>query len=104
MVSLFYAIPKEKHSDCQKFNLSVQLLPETTDEVDKIYKMRIELLYKDKYQDAAMTILDIGLLTGFTVNTKDLNLLSKGRARTISKYMESISDSERSSLIIYMDK
>lgn len=27
MVSLYYALPKEKESDCQKFNLSVQLLP-----------------------------------------------------------------------------
>lgn len=27
MVSLFYALPKEKHSDCQKFNMTVQLLP-----------------------------------------------------------------------------
>ncbi|KAM4750142.1 complement C3-like [Anableps anableps] len=104
MVSFFYALPNEKYSDCQKFNMSIELLPETTDEDEKIYKMRIELLYKNKYQDGPMTILDIGLLTGFTVNTKDLNLLSKGRARTISKYKESISDSERSSLIIYMDK
>ncbi|XP_027873419.1 complement C3-like isoform X1 [Xiphophorus couchianus] len=104
MVSLFYALPKEKHSDCQKFNMTVQLLPEKTSEAEKIYNMRILLLYKNKYRDAAMTVLDIGLLTGFTVNTKDLNLLSKGRARTISKYKEIISDSERSSIIIYMDK
>lgn len=27
MVSLYYALPKEKESDCQRFNLSVQLLP-----------------------------------------------------------------------------
>ncbi|XP_045904229.1 complement C3-like [Micropterus dolomieu] len=27
MVSLYYALPKEKESDCQKFNLSVQLIP-----------------------------------------------------------------------------
>uniref|UniRef100_A0A3B5MID5 Complement component c3a, duplicate 5 n=1 Tax=Xiphophorus couchianus TaxID=32473 RepID=A0A3B5MID5_9TELE len=73
MVSLFYALPKEKHSDCQKFNMTVQLLPEKTSEAEKIYNMRI--LYKNKYRDAAMTVLDIGLLTGFTVNTKDLNLV-----------------------------
>uniref|UniRef100_A0A3B3Y8A1 NTR domain-containing protein n=1 Tax=Poecilia mexicana TaxID=48701 RepID=A0A3B3Y8A1_9TELE len=104
MVSLFYALPKEKHSDCQKFNMTVELLPEKTSEVEKIYNMRILLLYKNQHRDAAMTVLDIGLLTGFTVNTKDLNLLSKGRARTISKYKEIISDSERSSITIYMDK
>lgn len=27
MVSLYYALPKEKESDCKNFNLSVQLLP-----------------------------------------------------------------------------
>lgn len=27
MVSLYYALPKEKESDCQKFKLSVQLIP-----------------------------------------------------------------------------
>lgn len=27
MVSLYYALPKVKESDCQKFNLSVELIP-----------------------------------------------------------------------------
>lgn len=27
MVSLYYALPKEKASECQKFDLSVQLIP-----------------------------------------------------------------------------
>ncbi|XP_070776593.1 complement C3-like [Enoplosus armatus] len=104
MVSLYYALPKEKESDCQKFNLSVQLLPEKMEEDEKIYKLRIEVLYKDKERDATMSILDVGLLTGFTVNTNDLSLLSKGRARTISKYKMNIVESERGSLIIFLDK
>ncbi|KAM6939525.1 complement C3-like [Xenentodon cancila] len=104
MVSLYYTLPKEKESDCQKFNLSVKLIPEKMGEDEKIYKLQIEVLYKDRYRDATMSILDIGLLTGFTANTKDLNLLSKGRARTIAKYKENNSDTERSSLIIYLDK
>nr|XP_033961985.1 complement C3-like [Pseudochaenichthys georgianus] len=73
MVSLYYALPKQKESDCQKFHLSVQLIPEKIDEDEKIYKLRIEVLYKDKERDATMSILDIGLLTGFTANTKDLD-------------------------------
>ncbi|XP_076583640.1 complement C3-like [Chaetodon auriga] len=107
MVSLYYALPKQKESDCQKFNLSVQLLPaeKLDDEEDKeIYKLKIEVLYKDKERDATMTILDIGLLTGFTVNTNDLDLQSRGQARTIAKYEMNTVLSERSSLIIYMDK
>ncbi|KAK1880712.1 Complement C3 [Dissostichus eleginoides] len=104
MESLYYALPKQKESDCQKFNLSVQLIPEKMDEDEKIYKLRIDVLYKDKERDAGMSILDIGLLTGFTVDTKDLDLLSEGSARTIAKYEMDKVLSERGSLIIYLDK
>ncbi|XP_058496236.1 complement C3-like isoform X2 [Solea solea] len=104
MVSLYYALPKEKESDCQKFNLSVELIPEKMDEDEAIYKLRIEVLYKNKDHDATMSILDIGLLTGFTVNKNDLDLLAKGRARTIAKYEMDTVLSERGSLIIYLDK
>uniref|UniRef100_A0A4W6DXB0 Uncharacterized protein n=1 Tax=Lates calcarifer TaxID=8187 RepID=A0A4W6DXB0_LATCA len=58
----------------------------------------------DKDHDATMSILDIGLLTGYTVNTNDLDLLAKGRARTIAKYEMNTALSERGSLIIYLDK
>ncbi|XP_070846544.1 complement C3-like [Chaetodon trifascialis] len=104
MVSLYYALPKEKESDCQKFNMTVELLPEKLDEEEKIYMLRIEVLFKDKERDATMSILDIGLLTGYTVNTNDLDLLSKGRARTIARYEMNTALSERGSLIIYLDK
>ncbi|XP_045903095.1 complement C3-like [Micropterus dolomieu] len=104
MVSLYYALPKEKESDCQKFNLSVQLIPEKMDEDEKTYKLIILVLYKDKERDATMSIIDIGLLTGFTINIDDLNLLSKGHARTISRYEMNTVLSERGSLIVYLDK
>uniref|UniRef100_A0A665VW98 Complement C3-like n=1 Tax=Echeneis naucrates TaxID=173247 RepID=A0A665VW98_ECHNA len=104
MVSLYYAIPTEKDSDCQKFNMSVALITDKVGDDENIYKLKINVLYKDKNNDAAMSILDIGLLTGFTVNTDDLNLLSKGRARTIARYEMNTVLSERASLIIYLDK
>ncbi|TKS69007.1 Complement C3 [Collichthys lucidus] len=104
MVSLYYALPKEKESDCQNFNLSVQLIPDKMGENEKIYKLKIEVLYKNKEHDATMSILDIGLLTGFTANTKDLDMLAKGHARVISKYEMNTALSERGSLIIYLDK
>uniref|UniRef100_A0A3Q1IW90 Complement component c3a, duplicate 5 n=1 Tax=Anabas testudineus TaxID=64144 RepID=A0A3Q1IW90_ANATE len=91
MVSLYYALPIEKESDCLKFNMSVALIPGNT-------------VYKDEERDATMSVLDIGFLTGFTINTKDLDLLSKGRARTIAKYKMNTIESERGSLIIYLDK
>ncbi|XP_018535312.1 LOW QUALITY PROTEIN: complement C3-like [Lates calcarifer] len=104
MVSLYYALPKEKESDCEKFNMTVELIPDKMDEDEKIYKLKIRVLYKDKDHDATMSILDIGLLTGYTVNTNDLDLLAKGRARTIAKYEMNTALSERGSLIIYLDK
>uniref|UniRef100_A0A3P9MTA9 Complement C3 n=1 Tax=Poecilia reticulata TaxID=8081 RepID=A0A3P9MTA9_POERE len=102
MVSLYYAIPKEKESDCQKFNLSLVL--KKVCEIIKYFSQRCEQRYKDRNSDAKMTILDIGLLTGFTVDTKDLDALSKGRARIISRYEMNTVLSERGSLIIYLDK
>ncbi|XP_062283410.1 complement C3-like isoform X1 [Scomber scombrus] len=104
MVSLYYALPKEKESNCKTFDLSVQLVEDKMDEDERVYKLRIEILYKSTERDATMSILDIGLLTGFTVNKDDLNLLSKGRARTIAKYEMNTFLSERGSLIIYLDK
>ncbi|XP_036067509.1 complement C3 isoform X2 [Oryzias melastigma] len=104
MVSLYYALPQEKESDCQKFDVSVQLLPDKNIGDTKVYKLQIEVLYKDSERDATMSILDIGLLTGFTPNQDDLKALSEGHARIISKFEMDTALSEKGSLIIYLDK
>ncbi|XP_029950703.1 complement C3-like [Salarias fasciatus] len=104
MVSLYYALPKEKESDCQRFNMSLELIPEKIDDDEKVFRLKIELLYNSKERDATMSILDIGLLTGFTMEKDDLDQLSKGRARTIAKYEMNTVLSERGSLIIYLEK
>ncbi|XP_029942166.1 complement C3-like [Salarias fasciatus] len=104
MVSMYYAPPQEKQSDCQRFNMSVELIPEKMDVEEKVFRLRIEVLHNDRERDSTLTILDIGLLPGFTVDTDDLNLLSQGRARTIAKYEMNTVLSERGSLIIYLDK
>ncbi|PWA14974.1 hypothetical protein CCH79_00014289 [Gambusia affinis] len=104
MVSWYYAVPKENENGCQKFNLSVHLIPEILDEDRKTYRLRIDVLYKDRDQDATMSILNIGLLTGFTVDTQDLDLLSRGHGRTVARYEMNTVLSESSSLIIYLDK
>ncbi|CAG06013.1 unnamed protein product, partial [Tetraodon nigroviridis] len=72
MVSLYYALPKDQ--DCPYFDLSVQLLPEKTDEDEDTFQLKINIL------------------------------LSKGRARTISNYNLNPAGSDRASLIIYLDK
>uniref|UniRef100_A0A8C7XJQ7 Anaphylatoxin-like domain-containing protein n=1 Tax=Oryzias sinensis TaxID=183150 RepID=A0A8C7XJQ7_9TELE len=60
--------------------------------------------YKDSDRDATMSILDIGLQTGFTPYLEDLKALSGGRAPIIRRYEMNTALSERGSLIIYLDK
>ncbi|XP_059191683.1 complement C3-like [Centropristis striata] len=102
MVSLYYILPESMESDCQRFNLSIDVKPEKMDDAENIYKLTIRILSKDR--TALMPIVDVGLPTGFVPNKDDLNLLSKGHARTISKFEMDQALSERGSLIIYLNK
>uniref|UniRef100_A0A8C4ZH26 Anaphylatoxin-like domain-containing protein n=1 Tax=Gadus morhua TaxID=8049 RepID=A0A8C4ZH26_GADMO len=65
--------------------------------------LHIHLFCLDADKDAGMTILDIGLPSGYTPDIADLNQLSRGRDRTISKYVVDRVPSNRGSLIIYLD-
>uniref|UniRef100_A0A3B4ZCZ6 Complement C3-like n=1 Tax=Stegastes partitus TaxID=144197 RepID=A0A3B4ZCZ6_9TELE len=104
MVSLYYALPKEKESDCEMFDLNVQLVPVKMSEDERIYKLTIEVMFKNKQRNTTMSILDIGLPTGFTFNKDDRKSLAEGRARTIAKYEMDKVLSERGSLIIFLNK
>ncbi|XP_072240558.1 complement C3-like isoform X2 [Leuresthes tenuis] len=102
MVSYYYTLPQEKERDCEKFNLNVQVLPQSEDE--KIYKLQMQVLFKNKDRNASLSVLDVGLPTGFTFNKNDLDTLSRGHDRIIAKYDTNTALSERGSLIIYLDK
>ncbi|XP_075320390.1 complement C3-like [Odontesthes bonariensis] len=102
MVSYYYTLPQEMESDCEKFNLNVQVLPES--EGEKVYKLQMQVLFKNKDRNASLSVLDVGLPTGFTFNKNDLDTLSRGRDRIIAKYETNTALSERGSLIIYLDK
>ncbi|XP_041759822.2 complement C3-like [Coregonus clupeaformis] len=107
VVTLYYALPEEKASDCESFDLSVTLTKmDKTSHEDALesFMLTIEVLYRNSERDATMSILDIGLLTGFIVDTDDLKLLSKGRECYIEKFEMDKVLSERGSLILYLDK
>ncbi|XP_029003662.1 complement C3-like isoform X2 [Betta splendens] len=104
MVSLYYAMPQEKKGNCDRFDMTLELQTEKVEEDTTTYKLIIKLLYKDNEHDAAMTVVDIGLLTGQTPDKDDLDSLSKGHARTIANYEKNTDLSEKGSLIIYLDK
>ncbi|KAM6939508.1 complement C3-like [Xenentodon cancila] len=104
MVSLYYTLPKIQESDCEMFDLTVQLLPEKLEEDKKTYKLRIDVLFKNKERSASMSILDIGLPTGCMFDKNDLEALSSGHAALISKYEMDKALSKKGSLIIYLRK
>ncbi|XP_072240559.1 complement C3-like [Leuresthes tenuis] len=104
MVSLYYALPAKIKSDCKMFDLNLELINEKDTDDEKIFKLKIQVLYKSKERSASMTILDIGLPTGYTFNKNDLDALSSGHAAIISNYETNKALSEKGSLMIYLKK
>ncbi|XP_056442574.1 complement C3-like isoform X1 [Gadus chalcogrammus] len=105
VVSLYYATPaKDQANDCAKFELNVTLSQGAGVGEQNVYLLKIEVLYKDRQKDAGMTILDIGLLTGYTPDVENLNQLSKNKDRAIRKFEMDKVLSDKGSLILYLDK
>ncbi|XP_052447672.1 complement C3-like [Carassius gibelio] len=106
VLTMYYARPVEKKSDCTFFNLTVKLEKENETKQGAIasYKLTMDFIYKSDKTDATMTVLDIGLPTGFEVEEHDLKQLSSGKERYIQKYEMNEVLSERGSLILYLDK
>uniref|UniRef100_A0A4W5QE11 Anaphylatoxin-like domain-containing protein n=1 Tax=Hucho hucho TaxID=62062 RepID=A0A4W5QE11_9TELE len=106
VTTVYYAMPKEKNQDCKNFVLNVELTKQDTvslEEATETYKLYIDVLFNSD-RNATMTILDIGLLTGFVVDFEDLKQLSTGRERYIQKFETDKKLSERGSLIIYLNQ
>uniref|UniRef100_A0A4W4GV27 Anaphylatoxin-like domain-containing protein n=1 Tax=Electrophorus electricus TaxID=8005 RepID=A0A4W4GV27_ELEEL len=99
VLTLYYARPIEKQSDCKKFELTVKLEKQNDGKAPFLCST-----YRDPNRDATMSILDVGLLTGFVVDEHDLTDLTTGKDRYISKFEMDKQLSERGSLIIYVDK
>ncbi|XP_016110822.1 complement C3-like isoform X2 [Sinocyclocheilus grahami] len=106
VLTLYYARPVEKKSDCTFFDLTVKMEKDNEAKQGAIasYKLIMDFIYKDDKTDATMTILDVGLPTGFEVEESDLKELSSGKERYIQKYEKNKVLSERGSLILYLNK
>ncbi|XP_050960509.1 complement C3-like [Labeo rohita] len=106
VLTLYYARPVEKKSDCTFFDLTVKMVndPEAKQGAIASYNFIMEFFYKNDKTDATMTILDIGLPTGFDIEENDLKELSTGKERYIQKYEKNKVLSERGSLILYLNK
>ncbi|XP_059409014.1 complement C3-like [Carassius carassius] len=106
VLTMYYARPVEKKSDCTSFDLTVKMEKdiETKQGAIETYKMTMDFYYKSDKTDATMTILDIGIPTGFAVENRDLEELSRGKERYIQKFEMDKVLSERGSLILYLDR
>nr|XP_055060099.1 complement C3-like isoform X2 [Misgurnus anguillicaudatus] len=107
VLTLYYAKPAEKISDCKHFDLSVKIERESVVNypgAEESYVFTMEFFYKNELRDATMSILDVGLLTGFKVDERDLTELATGKDRFIQKFEMDKELSERGSLILYVDK
>ncbi|KAL1281260.1 hypothetical protein QQF64_000063 [Cirrhinus molitorella] len=105
--SLYYALPEETENDCKTFDLSVQMKKEH--EVSypgaiESYLLTIETYFKSSERDAAMTVVDVGLLTGFKVDENDLSKLSKGKEKYIERFEMNMEHSDRGALVIFLNK
>uniref|UniRef100_A0AAR2KTF1 Anaphylatoxin-like domain-containing protein n=1 Tax=Pygocentrus nattereri TaxID=42514 RepID=A0AAR2KTF1_PYGNA len=105
VITYYYARPTEKEGDCKDFNLTVKMEKQLSyPGAKESYLLTIETSYNSETRDATMSILDIGLLTGFVVDEKDLKDLTTGTDRYIQKFEMDKQLSERGSLILYLDK
>ncbi|XDV16017.1 hypothetical protein PO909_015910, partial [Leuciscus waleckii] len=105
--SLYYAVPEERENDCNAFDLSVKMekqLDVSHPGAIESYLLTIETYFKNPARDAAMSVLDVGLLTGFKVDDTDLSKLSKGKEKYIERFEMNMKLSERGSLIIFLNK
>ncbi|XP_036419817.1 complement C3-like [Colossoma macropomum] len=104
--TLYYTKPDENSTSCKNFDLDVKFIRNRTTSFKgalATYILSIETKFLNDTNEATMTILDIGLLTGFVPDTSDLKKLM-GTDRYIQDFEMNKQLSERRSLIIYLNK
>ncbi|XP_051028840.1 LOW QUALITY PROTEIN: complement C3-like [Acomys russatus] len=106
VVTVYHAKVKGKVT-CKKFDLRVTLRP-APEEAKKPENAHNSMVLDicTRYLgdvDATMSILDVAMMTGFAPNTEDLEALTRGVDRYISKY-EINKLTDKYTLIIYLDK
>ncbi|KAM4675350.1 A.superbus venom factor 1-like [Discoglossus pictus] len=107
VMSVYYAPMTEGAAPCKNFEFSVSLQDAPNDKKPEgaLRSMYINICMKFLGNtDSTMTIVDISLLTGFTPDMNDLDMLTNRVDRYISKYEMDTQRSDRGSLILYLDK
>ncbi|XP_004689349.1 PREDICTED: complement C3 [Condylura cristata] len=108
VVTTYHAKIKKDKAICKNFDLRVNIRPasdtvKAPQEAKGTMFLEICARYLGK-QDATMSILDVSMMTGFSPDIADLELLSNGVDRYISKYELNQVTASKNTLIIYLDK
>uniref|UniRef100_A0A8B9VMA0 Complement C3 n=1 Tax=Anas zonorhyncha TaxID=75864 RepID=A0A8B9VMA0_9AVES len=102
VVTVYNAKVPEKENKCDNFDLKVDVEDVKMGESPSGL-IPVPRRYLDNV-DATMSIIDVSMLTGFSPDMQDLKRLSEGVERYISKFEINQVLSDRSNLIIYLDK
>ncbi|XP_061871330.1 complement C3 isoform X2 [Colius striatus] len=107
VVTVYNAKVPDKENKCDSFDLRVQVEDVKTgkeqDGVLRSVKITICARFLGDVS-ATMSILDVSMLTGFSPDLQDLKRLTDGVDRYISKFEIDQALSDRSNLVIYLDK
>ncbi|XP_035427750.2 complement C3 isoform X1 [Cygnus atratus] len=107
VVTVYNAKVPEKDNKCDNFDLRVDVedvkMGKEPEGIIRSVKITICTRYLDNV-DATMSIIDVSMLTGFSPDIQDLKRLSESVERYISKFEINQVLSDRSNLVIYLDK
>ncbi|KAK1803103.1 hypothetical protein P4O66_021635 [Electrophorus voltai] len=115
VITVYYTRPEKNATQCNNFELDVKITRDAATSYDQALKSytltiktnflmrRHNAKFLNKGRNAAMTILDVGMLTGFVPDTSDLKKLM-GKDKYIEGFDLDKQLSERGSLIIYLKK
>uniref|UniRef100_A0A8D2Q4D7 Complement C3 n=1 Tax=Varanus komodoensis TaxID=61221 RepID=A0A8D2Q4D7_VARKO len=98
VLTMYYAQLKEKKVVCNNFDLKVSVK-----EIELTIEMKICARYLGEI-DAAMTMIDVSMLTGFIPDTEELKRLSEGVDKYITQFEIDNIKSEKGNLLLYLYK
>ncbi|KAM6226068.1 complement C3, partial [Porphyrio hochstetteri] len=107
VVTVYNAKVPERDNKCDNFDLRVQVEDVKTGKEQEGVFRSVKITICTRYLgdvDATMSILDVSMLTGFFPDVQDLKRLTEGVDRYISKFELDQAQSERSNIVIYLDK
>ncbi|XP_068130210.1 venom factor-like [Hyperolius riggenbachi] len=103
----YYAIETEKEKSCNSFFLSVEAMDEPLARRPEGAHGTVSLSISFRHlksQDSGMALVIISMMTGFAVDTDDLNKLKQGKDSFISNYEINKGAFDKSTLVLYFNK